>query len=324
MTKQSSLWQFILQHLAQEMPIMLMYVLDSKGSSPGRKGFAMAVTASGKTHGSIGGGIMEHKFAEMAIANLQALPIKPLRPTVRKQVHDKTAAQNQSGMICSGEQTIFLYPVQQEDKNEVEKIIEHLQERKLGWLQLDNSGFKLLTQNKYATTGIITETAENWHYIEKIGYKNHLQIIGGGHCALALSKLLYSMDFHVCIYEDRENLDTLQQNDYAHEIKILEDYSQLSTQVETGPDLYVAIMTVGYRTDYLALKTIIDKPFKYLGVLGSKKKMEKLLLQLEEDGVDKATLTKIHTPIGLPINSQTPEEIAISIAAEIILIKNSI
>lgn len=78
---------------------MLLYVLESNGSSPGRQGFSMAVTAKGEMEGSIGGGIMEHKFVEMAKDKLMR---DENELSVRKQIHNKQAAKNQSGMICSG------------------------------------------------------------------------------------------------------------------------------------------------------------------------------------------------------------------------------
>jgi xanthine dehydrogenase accessory factor len=81
-------------------------------------------------------------------------------------------------------------------------------------------------------------------------------------------------------------------------------------------------MTFGYRTDDIALKALLGKEFKYIGLLGSKKKIEKMFEDYRKDKVKEEWLQPIHTPIGLPIKSQTPEEIAISIAAEIIRIKN--
>ena len=82
-------------------------------------------------------------------------------------------------------------------------------------------------------------------------------------------------------------------------------------------------MTLGYKTDEVVIRKLLDKKFKYFGALGSKAKMRILLRDLEKEGLPKEKLAAIHTPIGLPINSQTPEEIAVSIAAEIIAVKNS-
>ena len=107
MKKQLAVWQLIHKSLVQNIPVMLLYVLQSKGSSPGRQGFFMAVNKQGEMEGSIGGGIMEHKFVEMAKERLQDSNEKEKETVIKKQFHDKSATKNQSGMICSGEQTNF-------------------------------------------------------------------------------------------------------------------------------------------------------------------------------------------------------------------------
>ena len=96
--KELVLWRFILDHLQQGNPVVFMCVVESVGSSPGRQGFKMAVTEA-ELCGSIGGGIMEHKFVEAAkeILKEQAQGL-----VVKKQVHSKNVSTNQSGMICSG------------------------------------------------------------------------------------------------------------------------------------------------------------------------------------------------------------------------------
>ena len=100
-------------------------------------------------------------------------------------------------------------------------------------------------------------------------------------------------------------------------------YSKLNLLIESGADQFVVIMTFGYRTDDIALRSIIHHDFKYLGVLGSKSKMEQLFKEWEKDGIPTERLKKIHAPLGIQIKSQTPAEIAISIAAEIIQVKNA-
>ena len=103
MNKQYATWKLIAQSLQQNLAVMLLYVLESNGSSPGRQGFFMAVNAAGEMEGSIGGGIMEHKFVELAKEKLKA---GNQEPDFKKKIHDKSVAAEQSGMICSGDQTI--------------------------------------------------------------------------------------------------------------------------------------------------------------------------------------------------------------------------
>ncbi|MDQ6756149.1 MAG: XdhC family protein, partial [Bacteroidota bacterium] len=123
MNKQSLVWKFIFASFEKNIPVMLLYVLESSGSSPGRQGFFMAVNANKEMEGSIGGGIMEHKFVEMAKEKLAVDSWQLAEGEIRKQIHDKSAAKNQSGMICSGEQTIFLYRVDEKDISHIKNLI---------------------------------------------------------------------------------------------------------------------------------------------------------------------------------------------------------
>ena len=320
MNKQLKIWKFITSCFSKNIPVMLLYVLESSGSSPGRQGFFMAVNADKEMEGSIGGGIMEHKFVEMAKEKLQDASNKS---QIRKQIHDKSAGKNQSGMICSGEQTIFLYRIKEKDIKHIEELISSLEKNKNGALHLSPEGnlFDDTASGKDFEFDLKTE--EHWSYTEKTGYKNHLYIVCGGHCALAFSKLMSMMDFYIHLFEDREQLNTVEKNNYAHEKLIVKDYSELKELIPSGENNYVVVMTFGYRTDDIAVRALLQKQFKYFGLLGSKKKIEKMFDDYKKEGIDENILKQIHSPIGIQIKSQTPEEIAVSIAAEIIKVKNN-
>lgn len=317
--KQLNTWQFIQTNLEKEIGVMLLYVLESKGSSPGRQGFMMAVNAENEMHGSIGGGIMEHKFVELAKEKLQHEETESI---VRKQVHSKSAAANQSGMICSGEQTLFIYCVTKKDAAAIASIISCLEENSVGSLELsaDKIAFsEAITSNHFLFNYI---DDDDWQYTERLGYKNHLFIVGGGHCALAFSRLMRTMDFYIHVFEDRNDLNTFVQNDAAHEKTVVDDYAELENLIPAGVNNYVVLMTFGYRTDAIALRSVINKEFKYIGMLGSKAKIKELFAELKQEGIAAEKLAKVHAPIGIDIKSQTPEEIAVSIAAEMVKVKN--
>jgi xanthine dehydrogenase accessory factor len=130
------------------------------------------------------------------------------------------------------------------------------------------------------------------------------------------------MDFHISLFDDRPDLNTISKNEYAADIKIVDSYERIGDHIPSGPSAYVVVMTLGYKTDEIVVRGLIDKEFKYFGVLGSKAKMSTMFRSLREDGNPDEKLARIRTPIGLPINSRSPEEIAVSIAAEIISVKN--
>ncbi len=330
--KSIATWNLVARSLAGNIGVMLLYVLESRGSSPGRQGFFMAVNANGEMEGSIGGGIMEHKFVEMVKERLKVqgtrhktsafIKASADKADIRKQIHDKAAARDQSGMICSGEQTILLYPVKKEDTVTIQNIITSLEQNKNGSLRLSPGGIFFLENIPLKDFHFSMVSEEDWEYEEKTGYKNQLFIVGGGHCALALSRLMSQMDFYIRLYDDRSELATLAANDFAHEKIIVNDYAELSTLIPSGPNHYVLIMTVGYRTDDIAVRALLNKEFRYVGLLGSQFKTNKMLEEYHKEGIKSEWLQRIHTPVGLAIKSQTPEEIAVSIAAEIIQIKN--
>lgn len=321
MKKQIATWRLIEQSLGNDIPVMLLYVLESKGSSPGRQGFFMAVNANEKMEGSVGGGIMEHKFVELAKEQLQTTNHQ-LQTSIKKQVHDKSATKDQSGMICSGEQRILLYRVTKEEQPVIRKIISTLDQHKNAELILSPAGISFSEATPSVDFSFVMNSESDWLYKEKIGYKNQLFIIGGGHCALAFSKLMGGMDFYIRICDERKNLKTMLENEYAHERFEIDDYGQLKEMISAGKNHYVVIMTFGYRTDDIALRALLGKEFRYLGMLGSKKKIEKLFEDLRAEHIPDEIIQNIYSPIGINIKSETPEEIAISIAAEIIRVKN--
>jgi xanthine dehydrogenase accessory factor len=311
MQKKLATWQLISKSLLQNIPVMLLYVLESHGSSPGRQGFCMAVTLTGEMEGSIGGGIMEHKFVEMA---KELLRQEGALLSIRKQVHDKSSSQ-QSGMICSGDQTILLYQLQAADIDVISNILTDK-----GMLILSPSGIAFST-DIIPHNNFVIHAEKDWLYQEVLGYQHKVFIIGGGHCSLALSRIMRMMDFYVHVFDTRADLHTMIQNNDAHEKTILDDYSELENIIPE--DQYIVVMTFGYRTDDIVLRSLMNKPFKYLGVLGSQAKINKMFTDYRAEGIDQALLNRMHAPVGMQVKSQTPEEIAISIAAEIIQVKNA-
>lgn len=318
MNKQLKIWELIANSLQHKIPVTLLYVLESLGSSPGRQGFFMAVNGNGDMEGSIGGGAMEHKFVEAAKTKL----IENQSLSIRKQVHNNTSGRNNSGMICSGEQTVFHYLLKSSDLSTVQQIASALKKSHYGTLTLSPAGIQFEEAVPLEDFKFTIKTDEDWSYQEKIGHKNVLTIIGGGHCSLALSNLMRQLDFYIKVYDKRKNLKTMIENQTAHEKHVLSDYSELTNLVLPAQNHYVVIMTFGYRTDDEALRALLNKNFRYLGVLGSKNKIAKMFDDYQNEKIDEQWLQRIHSPIGIQIKSQTPEEIAISIAAQIIGEKN--
>jgi len=310
-----SLWRLALSSLQGNIPVSLLYVVESKGSSPGRAGFFMVVNAAGEMEGSIGGGIMEHKFTEMVRENLrEGRDIL----SIRRQVHDKEVVRDQSGMICSGEQTILLYSLRPGDAATVEQILSSIEQYRNGCLELSPEGICFSRVAPAENFYFEKRSESDWVYREKTGYIDRLFIVGGGHCALALSRIMQTMDFYISLFDDRSGLGSLTRNEYVHEKILVNDYDELRGLVTGGRHHYVVVMTQGYRTDDRAVRALLPMEFRYFGLLGSKAKIGKMLADYTAEGLPEEWLGRMRAPAGLSIQSQTPEEIAISIAAEII------
>jgi xanthine dehydrogenase accessory factor len=278
----------------------------------------MAVAEDGELIGSIGGGVMEVNLVEQARALLSEA-VGDLAPSLIEQEH-RTNSDHPSGMICSGQQTILRLLIDPGDLSIVE-----IAAGENAWLKIEDRTWGIYRADLERSQRITFDRLSDgeFTYTEKLGPKNELIIVGGGHCALALSELMSRMDFSIRIFDDRPELNTLEKNAFADDITIIENYRAIADHVRDGENIYVVVMTLGYKTDEIAIRELVGRRFEYFGVLGSKAKMATLLRELKSEGFPQEQLDAIRAPIGIPINSRTPEEIAVSIAAEIISVKNS-
>jgi len=300
---------------------MLLVVAESSGSSPGRAGYKMAVAADGELWGSIGGGVMEVNLVEQSREILSVPPAVAGGAFLVDQVHQKNSPEA-SGMICSGRQTIIFKPLVRDDLAVVIATVAAIENGSGTSFEISDSRFQII-ESKEDGLSFSREGKSRFTYRETVAHLNDLFIIGGGHCALALSEMMAKLDFRITIFDDRPDLNTIEKNEFAHEIAIIDEYEKIAEHLPDNKDFYVVVMTLGYASDKIVIKQLCDRDFKYFGVLGSKAKMATLMRELKDEGLDADKLARIHTPIGIPINSRTPEEIAVSIAAEIISVKNS-
>ncbi len=271
--------------------------------------------------GSIGGGVMEVKLVETAKFKIQNSKFK-IDSEIIEQVH-RGKSLNSSGMICSGKQTVIFFKLNSNYLKTIREIIRILKTYQPKVLQITSNNFQLV-ENQLENYKFELRGENDFLFAEKLGFKNKLFIVGGGHCALALSDLTSKMDFYITLFDDRPNLNTVAKNKFIHEKFIIESYEQIGNFILSGANHFVVVMTLGYKFDEIVIRKLIDRDFKYFGVLGSRAKMQTLLKDLRKEGFPAEKIDSIHTPIGLQINSQTPEEIAVSIAAEIIAVKNKI
>ncbi len=314
------IFSYIQTQLSQGRRVILMTVIGREGSSPGKQGFKMAVGSDDSFIGSIGGGVMEHKLVEQSKRLLKQK--EPLQSFLVFQDHDPKATTDRSGMICSGGQTIAFTPLEKKDLATVNTLLEADKHQQKGIFRLSERGFFFLSGEQMDVPSRNKILSENeWEYVEQIGMPNTIYIFGGGHVGLALSKVFRNLNFKICLFDNRSELNTFEGNRFAHEKQIV-DYNNVESLVPEGFNIYVVIVTFAHKSDEQVLKQMLGKELKYLGLMGSAKKIETIFGRMKHQGFADEQLKKVYAPIGYPINSETPAEIAVSIAAQIIAVKN--
>jgi xanthine dehydrogenase accessory factor len=280
----------------------------------------MAVTKDKKMIGSIGGGRMEHNLVDDAVKNLNdATNVLWLK----KLYHSGDSREDSSGMICSGAQTIFAITLGNEYLPTIEQIIQSFESNKKSAIKLSNAGLSFVENSLFQKKiSFQFENEPNWFYQENIAQQDKIFIIGGGHVGLSLSKVMSFLGFYIVMFDNRPSLQTMELNQFADE-KIIINYDEIEKYLEEGDHSYIAIVSHTHETDKFTLQKVVNKNFKYIGMMGSKAKVKEVINSLKHSGIDEEKIKSIHSPIGIEINSETPEEIAISIAAEIIKIRNS-
>ncbi len=315
-----TIWNFIKEKLESKQKVILITVIERIGSSPGKAGYKMAVSEDGTLEGSIGGGVMEVNMVESAkkllLDNASDIFIK-------RQVHSSDAKEDKSGLVCSGEQTHAFITLTDKNLKTVLSIIECFDKGKNGVLSMSPQGMFFFESDNfeyYVRSSIKSKT--NWTFSEVIGIRDTLYIFGGGHVSVPVSNVFRMLGFRVIVYDNRKDLSTMLKNQYAHQKEII-DYHNAASMVKEGSNSFVAIMTVSHAEDQLILKQLVSKNLAYLGMIGSKNKVKKIFDSLLSQGITQEQLDKVDSPMGLQINSETIEEIAVSIAARVIQSKNS-
>ena len=300
-------WTHALRSLAAGLDTTLVMVVDHSGSVPGVTGTFVVVSDLGIA-GTIGGGAAEKQLVDTAREFSG-------EPTLIRFRHTP----GEGGTLCAGEQVFAVISLSHDDEKEVRKILDTLEAHRTGTLTLTPDGLRFNETDTHPRTFV--EGRDTWSFTEPLGLLDTLYIIGGGHVSLALSRVMATLPFRIVVLDSREDLPTMAANRWAHEKRVVE-FEHIGDHVTEGDRAWAVIMTFGHEHDGLVLDGLLGREFAYLGLMGSQSKIRKMFKDLEVAGVPRATLDKVRAPLGLPIDSHTPEEIAISIAGEIIAVRN--
>ena len=330
------LFQQICDRLLRNEDLVLCTIIASSGSTPRGSGAKMAVFADGSTLGTVGGGAVEFESIKLANLALQQ------RTTF---THGFNLSPNQTadiGMICGGQVVVYIQFFGGGDERAIElfsAIIKLFQQRRNTWLVTQISEGCVRQMGIYSREEglrFFSEDTDEWdilplvrpramlkqgepsYYVEPLTTAGLVYVFGGGHVAQELVPVLAHIGFAPIVFEDRPDFARKELFPEA-ESTVVGSFSDIGASVSISPDDYVVIMTRGHQADFEVLRQALLTQATYVGVIGSRSKIATTNKRLLEAGIPEAELSRIHAPIGLPILGETPAEIAISIAAELIL-----
>jgi xanthine dehydrogenase accessory factor len=293
-----------LHQALQTEPVVVAIVTKTQGSVPREAGALMGIT-SDRTWGTIGGGAGEHKVIQAARQVLQ--DGRSQRITI--DLSGVTTRPTQG--VCGGWMTVMLHRWQGTEAIALtDSILHSLSAGQSVTLALpcDRATLPQLTSATSTSDAIVYQTLHP---------NPTLLIVGAGHVGMALAQVAHFVGFQIWIQDDRPDIDrhVLPPDTILHHEPIPSWLSALPEQC------YVALVTRGYPHDLAALRSLLTYPTppRYLGMIGSQKRVRLVLNELEPDERDR--LQPIYAPIGLDIGAETPEEIAVSICAELIQVR---
>ena len=306
---------------------MLCCILKADGSTPRGAGAKMAVFQDGTTLGTVGGGALER---------LSGVRAAELLREARSETREYRLAPDKKddiGMVCGGDVLMGFYccdPARAEDVAAFDALRDVLDRNGTAWIrtEFDSSGESRLSvieredihseAERLPTEPKLTQTEEKTVLLEPVARHETVYIFGGGHVGAALAPALSAVGFSVVVYDSRTDFVTRERFPTAKEL-VFGSFENALDTVKIAPEDYIVIMTPGHKADHMVLSQALRTKATYIGCIGSSKKVAYVNQKLAEEGFSEDDIARIHSPIGLPIKAQTPEEIAVSITAELIL-----
>ncbi len=324
----------------------LCTLVSTRGSTPQEAGAKLLVFPDGKTAGTIGGGCVE---AEVRRRALQALD------SGSTQVMDFVLDHDfgwDDGLICGGRMDVFVDVLDEQSAaifQELRNRVEAKSPVVLGsFIKGENAGAKFLyaaeeneligleggessedirkaarsSRTANETSLLPVAESEDQVFLEPHLPKPTLLIAGAGHVGQALAHQGQLLDFEVVVVDDRETFANPNVLPDADKI-IVDDIPSVLKEFPVDEDTYIVIVTRGHLHDQDALFSVIDRPAAYKGLIGSRRKIRMIFDEFKRLGVDEELMRNVYAPIGLDIASVTVPEIALSIAAQLVLVRRN-
>ncbi len=304
------------EQLKMGKPCLLATIIASTGSTPRSSGAYMVVGEGGRICGTIGGGSLEYNV----ILQGQEQIVQQ-----KNFIYEYTLTMEGSaelGMICGGTCTILYQYLSTDDLPLIQDVLGIIESKEQYWLLLPVLKGKLQIWrgvSELKSNGLI-KIGDNPYYVERFNFDGKVYIFGGGHLAQEVVPVLSHLGFRCVVLDDREEFSKPELFTGAEEVLCV-DFKDLANAVQITKNDYVAVMTRGHLHDADVERFVLKTPAHYIGVVGSRRKAKLTRETLRGEGFSDEQLDRIITPIGLEIGSETPAEIAISIAAQFIQVR---
>jgi xanthine dehydrogenase accessory factor len=292
--------------------VVLATVVQIKGSVPREVGAKMVVAADG-SFGTIGGGAGEAKVIERAKIVLQTGE-KQLVEIDLTGTADQKLSERETQGICGGIMQVWL---ERWSGAAAVALVQQI----LTQLQAGQSVTLVMPFTSTVPYLSPIHASPPDAFVETLHPSPLLLIVGAGHVGIQLAKVAHLIGFEIAVQDDRT--EWANQQHYPQATIFTEPIAVTLAQLAAQPQLYAALVTRGYRYDLEALSTLLKRelPCCYIGMIGSQKRVQQVFQSVKQLGIPLDQLAKIHAPIGLDIGARTPEEIAVSIVAELIWIQ---
>lgn len=319
----------LLRALEASAAAVLVIVVGTEGSAPRETGAWMAVHEDGRVEGTVGGGALEGKAIEDSCALLASGASRLVRYTIG-------GASSDTGMVCGGAVDLLFVQVTDACADAIGSMVDVCGARGEATLEIDLSAFGgALPQGEHGgdaarvsvvppqmalRRGVVSPDVagvRGGFYLEPVHPEGRVLVFGCGHVGRALVEVLSFAGMEVVAIDDRPAMLDAALLPRASERRLV-DYGSLAQSVSVGVHDFVVVCTSGHASDFEVLAQVLSTPPFYVGCLGSKKKTARTKARLRESGFPSDAVDAIHMPVGIPISCETPEEIAISIAAQIV------
>jgi xanthine dehydrogenase accessory factor len=330
-------------YLEKGKALVLARIIRQAGSAPRGVGTKCLVLMDGAIVGTIGGGMLEHLVSQAAVQSLAQGGPRILHFKLQGEDVAKT------DMLCGGIVDVFLDPIEPTDPV-CRELFQRLREAKvagsggvlitrvvqggdpsrpwtrmfLRWEEIPQElppELKGVWERLPKTRPLLVEgEGPDPVFWEPIVQEEVLYLFGAGHISTFVAPLAQMVGFKVVVIDDRQEFANRDRFPSAEEVLVLSP-QQAMGRVRLDSGSYVAIITRGHIHDASVLREVVRSGAAYIGMIGSRRKRAVVYRALMEEGVPRETLERVHCPIGLDIGAETPEEIAVSIVAELIQVR---